>query len=450
MVNVPKVTIILPCLNVEKYIKQCIESVINQTLKDIEILVIDAGSTDGTCKILESYTRNDPRVRVIQSEKKSYGYQVNMGISIASGQYIGIVDSDDRVALDMYEVLYDIALATGGDYVKGSARGFFTISEKLTYYYKIAQFSEREYVNGQIEVKPKHMPELLTKDNFLWYGIYRNSFLKKIRLHESPGAAFQDLGGLLQTQINAEKAIYVSKPFYEYRQDNVYSSGYNKEGFGFIKNEYAFAASFIDGKSEGWKKSFYYKMFLHIMDRFYAMAASGEVWEQAKRDIQDLSEKMKEVVDSQIVIRSDFSDADWENLQLLLESPEKLHDNCLSNYLGKKNALQQILKWIDNKKIIIFGGGHLGTFLHAQILYRGLNNVVAYCDNAVPNPEEYIYDVPVMKPQKAVATFKDIFFIIANKKHTNEMKHQLISLGVQENSMISYDTDTDVRLFFDK
>ena len=86
--------------------EECLESVTGQTLKEIEILCIDAGSTDGTLQIIERYVSEDPRIRLVESDKKSYGYQVNMGIREARGQYIGIVEPDDYIDKAMYQNLY--------------------------------------------------------------------------------------------------------------------------------------------------------------------------------------------------------------------------------------------------------------------------------------------------------------------------------------------------------
>lgn len=100
-----KVSVILPSLNVGKYIGQCLESVVKQTLKDIEIICVDAGSTDGTLETINEYVERDSRVKLIVSDKKSYGYQMNLGISAATGTYIGIVETDDFVSENMYEDL---------------------------------------------------------------------------------------------------------------------------------------------------------------------------------------------------------------------------------------------------------------------------------------------------------------------------------------------------------
>ena len=92
-----KISVIMPSLNVSEYIDECIQSVLNQKFADIEILCIDAGSTDGTYEKLEDYKMRDNRIQLLQSDKKSYGYQVNMGIKKATGEYIAIIETDDYI-----------------------------------------------------------------------------------------------------------------------------------------------------------------------------------------------------------------------------------------------------------------------------------------------------------------------------------------------------------------
>ena len=93
-----KVSIIMPSLNVGQYITECIESAVKQSLEDIEIICVDAGSTDGTWEILQLYQKKDARVRIIKSDVMSYGAQVNMGIAASRGQYIAILETDDYMA----------------------------------------------------------------------------------------------------------------------------------------------------------------------------------------------------------------------------------------------------------------------------------------------------------------------------------------------------------------
>ena len=94
-------TVILPSLNVVQYIGQCLTSVINQSYMDLEIICVDAGSTDGTLDIIKQYADSDKRVRIINCDEKSYGYQVNIAMDNAQGRAVAIVDTDDFVALDI-------------------------------------------------------------------------------------------------------------------------------------------------------------------------------------------------------------------------------------------------------------------------------------------------------------------------------------------------------------
>ena len=104
----PIISVLIPSLNSEDYINRCLESVVNQTLRNIEIICIDAGSTDKTLEILEDYAKKDSRIKIAISSKRSYGYQMNLGLNLANGQYIAIVESDDFIAEDMYEELYSL------------------------------------------------------------------------------------------------------------------------------------------------------------------------------------------------------------------------------------------------------------------------------------------------------------------------------------------------------
>ncbi len=448
----PQISIILPCLNMANYIKECLDSIIFHSLFSIEILVIDAGSTDGTLDILQSYTDRDSRIKIIHSKKKSYGYQVNLGVALATGEYIGIVDADDRIDPEMYEILYYIAIETEADYVKGTARMFYRIADKEDYSLPILQFPEKEYgQKGIIEICPNQMPQLLTMDNFLWGGIYRRDFIKKFKLHESPGAAFQDLGGLLQTQMNARKGIYISKCVYEYRQDNVNASINNKKGFHFVKDEYGWAEQFLDGQSLSWQVSFYRKQFLHFMDRVYAMAATGSFWKDSMPDILTIADRLACANSSGILTEKELSEEQWKDLLLLWEAPYSLYEKYRRSYEKSRDALQHVIQFSYGKRqTVIFGNGRLGRFIHAQLLYRGYKSVVIYCDNDKEVWGKMQYGVKVVSPEQAVRRFPNAKYIIANRKNTLDMCRQLENLGIEREKMIMFSSEANIRLFGEK
>jgi len=121
----PKISVIIPVYNTEKYLKKCLDSVIHQTMRDLEIICVDDGSTDSCPAILDTYAKKDCRVRVIHKENGGLVSARKTGIAVASGRYIGYVDSDDWIEPDMYEKLFQIIekeqveLVTCGYYLEG-------------------------------------------------------------------------------------------------------------------------------------------------------------------------------------------------------------------------------------------------------------------------------------------------------------------------------------------
>ena len=116
----PILSILIPVYNVEKYLAQCLESVINQTLSDIEIIVINDGSKDNSLNIIKDFAAKDKRIIVIDKENEGYGKSMNRGLDVASGKYIGIVESDDWIEPNMYEKLISTAEKYKADIVKAN------------------------------------------------------------------------------------------------------------------------------------------------------------------------------------------------------------------------------------------------------------------------------------------------------------------------------------------
>lgn len=111
----PLISVIVPVYNVENYMRQCVDSLLNQTLTNIEIILVDDGATDTSPKICDEYARRYPRVKVIHKLNGGLGSARNVGMKEARGKYIGFVDSDDYVSVKMYETLLDLAEANKAD-----------------------------------------------------------------------------------------------------------------------------------------------------------------------------------------------------------------------------------------------------------------------------------------------------------------------------------------------
>ena len=234
----PEVSIIMPSYNVADYIRRAVNSVRNQTMRNIEIICVDAGSIDGTSEILETAQKEDNRILLIPNYIKSYGKQVNKGITCARGKYIAIVETDDYIAPDMIEELFQYANKYDCDFVKGDYKAFWTQKNGSTFFLDRKTVTDDKLYN--VVVRPLDDYSLATSDWYLWTGIYKKEFIvnNKIMFSETPGAAFQDIGFLHKTYVKARRAFYINKSFYYYCIDRVDSSSNIGKGIDFSYHEY--------------------------------------------------------------------------------------------------------------------------------------------------------------------------------------------------------------------
>lgn len=246
--SIPAVSILVPIYNVEKYLRQCLDSVINQTLRNIEIILIDDGSTDESSKIVDEYADRDGRIVVIHKKNSGYGDSMNCGLDKARGEYIGIVESDDWAEPDMFERLYERAKEDGDvDLVKSNFYLYYSSLDKDNPQYReeyggIWNRDLHRVVNEQntkFEVFPSDMnlhaicPAeddkynwLLTSTPAIWSGLYRRQFLmdNDITFLATPGASYQDTGFVMKSWVMARKVSTIGNAFIHYRQDNEKSS----------------------------------------------------------------------------------------------------------------------------------------------------------------------------------------------------------------------------------
>lgn len=245
----PKLSIVMPVYNVEAYLDECIETVLNQTLENIEIICVDDGSTDRSAEILDKYASRDTRVKVIHKQNEGYGKTMNLGFSLAHGEYIGIVETDDFISPEMMEELYNKAKKDNLDIVKGDYYIFETVDGKYDLHYmNIADLPQ--LYHGVFN--PQRNKEVFRARMNTWAGIYRREFLvkKEIFHNETPGASYQDNGFWFQTFTQAERIGFINKAFYYLRRDNPNSSVNSKEKVYCICDEMRFIRYFMDKSPE--------------------------------------------------------------------------------------------------------------------------------------------------------------------------------------------------------
>lgn len=240
----PKISIIIPVYNVENYLNQCLESVVNQTYQNLEIIVINDGSTDNSAKICDEFAYKDNRIIVIHKENGGISSARNIGIEKSSGEYIMFLDSDDWIELNTCEIALKIAEEQSADVVFWPyIREFTNTSKKKKLFdgdfivfdgYEVKKKLHRRMI-GIIDdelSKPENADAIVT----VWGKLYRSHLIKKnnIRFVDTNiiGSSEDALFNLYVFKY-VRKAVYISKYLYHYRRNNIssFTTIYNENLF---------------------------------------------------------------------------------------------------------------------------------------------------------------------------------------------------------------------------
>lgn len=218
----PLISVIVPVYKVEAYLEKCVESVRNQTYKNLEIILVDDGSPDSCGQICDSLAKKDGRIRVLHKENGGLSSARNAGIKAATGELIGFVDSDDWIEPEMYEVLCRNLLATESDIsICGMYGGF----------YKNRENEKEEELYNYKTVTPHEAIRMAMEfggyvDMFAWNKLYKKHIFSQICFPE--GKLYEDTYILVEILDLAKQLVCSSAPLYHYvyRGDSITKSGY--------------------------------------------------------------------------------------------------------------------------------------------------------------------------------------------------------------------------------
>ncbi|RAI11984.1 MAG: glycosyltransferase family 2 protein [Candidatus Melainabacteria bacterium] len=208
-----KVSVIVPVYNVEKYLRECLESLVNQTLKDIEIICINDGSEDSSLEILNEYASKDSRFVIINQENSGQSVARNKGFDVAKGEYIGFVDSDDWVDLNFFENLYSEAVKNNSDIAAASIRK--VIYDKLDKY-----IIKYDSVQTETDTDKKYKLAEIPDWNYIWNKIYKTSSFRKTGLKFKEGVYFEDVILTPQVVYYLQRLTTVPNCCYYYRYNS--------------------------------------------------------------------------------------------------------------------------------------------------------------------------------------------------------------------------------------
>lgn len=215
----PKISIITPVYNADLYLEECLNSLVNQTLEDIEIICVNDNSKDKSLKILQNFAKKDKRIKIINFDETSGQSRArNVALESVSGEYIGFVDADDFVDLDMFEKMYK--KSQNADMVMCQAKVF---DDKVKTYKDDAYFA-LECFDDKFAEKPfthEDTVDFITEINVsVWNKIYRTKFLKKLGVKFQEGFIYEDLPYFYEVYTQAKKVVLLKEFLYSYRINN--------------------------------------------------------------------------------------------------------------------------------------------------------------------------------------------------------------------------------------
>lgn len=385
-----KVSVIIPIYNVEKYLKQCLDSVVKQTLKEIEIICVNDGSTDGSLKIIEEYARCDERIKIINKENTGYGHSMNAGLSAANGEYIGIVESDDFAEPDMFERLYKEAIEHDADVVKSNYFMYQEQSKEKNHIANVLDNLEYEKI-----FSPADNLKIFSTTPCIWSGIYRRDFLKEnhIIFNETPGASFQDTSFAFKVWACAARVFFIKEAFLHYRTDNLNSSVKSLAKVFCVCDEYEEIENFLR------KNNLLNMKFNYIVE---VLKYRTYQWNYHRLSdqykYQFLVRAAKEFCESKekgLLYKEYWSNDEWIDVHSLMENTKQFFHKKMLLQQKNRMYLQAFLAEIQNfKQIVLYGAGIIGKSV-AESLKKKRLKISYFAVSSIEGNPQSIFEIPV-------------------------------------------------------
>lgn len=314
------VSVLVPIYNMERYLRQCLDSLAAQTIREAEFICLDDGSTDSSPQIVEEYAARDERFVVVHKQNSGYGATMNEGLRRARGTYIGILESDDWVEADCFEELYSLAAKNGFcDIVKANYYQFDEEGERFI------ENQPEEMCGFPFSFEGPQSQTLIMAVPAIWSALYRREMVEEngISFLETPGASYQDTGFVFKNWICAQTVILDYRGFIHYRTGHSGSSSAATDKVFCVCDEFASIDEFLrihPVVSESIEQALAAKRFITYR---WNLARVGT--DEKLAFIMRASKELRVCGETIGWDRSLFSDAQWNELQKWITDPKGLN-----------------------------------------------------------------------------------------------------------------------------
>lgn len=434
MENSIKVSVIIPVYNEEKYLRQCLDSVINQTLKDIEILCINDGSTDRSEEILREYEKKDKRIRVFEHPEESHGAAEarNIGLENARGKYLSILDSDDFFEPEMLEETFQLAEQNKLDILTFGAWVYNEKTDKDSYKGWILNYSG---IASDTVFSPKEAREILFRisGGMAWNSLFRTDFVKSYNIVFAPVHVTDDQVFTYSAYALADRIMVHPKKYIHYRyvsESNQQTIVKKSPEAGYLATELLKSELERRGLFDIFRPAFFYR----AMENF--VFVSGATTTQYEFDT--LYYRIRQDLLDWEICQNELGGLRYDQIEVLTDILES--ESAEVFLLKQKNAnrqgnMERILRENHIEKessLVIYGAGGTGKNVFAGLIEHGEYRVQGWLDRDYQN-----IGFPVQPPEDiSRLTYDAVLIAIENQEIAQSVKQFLKDKGVAEKKII--------------
>jgi len=436
----PMVSVLIPVFNTKKYLNECIKSMLNQSYTNFEIIALDDGSTDGSSEVLNQLASDDNRIRVVHKNNSGYGDTMNVGISMARGRYIAILESDDYAEADMIKVLYNKAEQMDADLVLAN---YFMdhVDEDGLSLVETVSIDNLAGVNYEVYLTEEERKRLAYTTPALWRCLYKKDYLlrENICFLPTPGAAFQDTSFFIKAVMMTEKAVYISDKVLHYRRGQIGASVKDVNKIYCICDELGEVERYIVDKNQySWQTQYPLILYIKYSWNYKRLSepARSEFMQRFKTEMiaMDLNGWLDKAVWPEWRYKQMLELLDYEEIK-----PVKIK-RVMSMNANQRLKLNQFIASLSlHDEVILYGAGVYGDLVLQRIydwrLYKKIK--FALTDEPKKSIHKGIDVFPIEYFKKYVGSF--VIIVSVGEDLTDEMVKNLNELEIT--NYITLDAD---------